>query len=656
MLIGTNSLKVRLIVLFVLFAFIPVCISGIISGYINAQSLKEVTMVSNRNTAQQIGNEIARVINDARIMNDVLADSPAAKSMDPVAVKELILAAQKQNPHYELIFVMDKTGMQIARTSGTLANRGDKLYFKEAMHGITFTTDSYISVFTNAPCITISSPIKNNEGQIIGVLATDASLKSIWDITDKVKIGYTGYVDIVDNKGTIIAHPDKERVLNKEAFTSYDYVAKVIDGENGVAETISTRGEESITVFSPILQSKWGVIVHEPVTEVMATVYKSAIVTAAVALLAILIALITAYYVARSIATPLEKLGIAAELVAQGDLAHAIEVKGVTEINNLTNTFNIMITALRTLVAKTSSTAETVAASSEELAASSGEVGKVTEEVATTIQRMAEGANNQVNLADNSSHIIKDMVESIVTTSKAAHSVAAASEQSERAAETGTEQIGMAVTKMNEIQHDVSQATQKIHALGEKSRQIGQIVDVITGIAGQTNLLALNAAIEAARAGEQGRGFAVVADEVRKLAEQSNAAACEIAGIIQAIQAETVETVAAIDTSGREVAAGVHVVESSGIAFKEIYTAVKNVRDEVVRIVALTEEQQRHSTQVENAIRGIADAARLNAARAKQVAAASQGQNASVEEIAAASASLAQMASELQQAVFKFKI
>lgn len=654
--ININSLKVRLIVLFVLFAFIPVCIGGVISGYINTQALKAMAVSANSNTAQQIGNEIARLVEDARIVNDMLADTPTAKSMDPATVKQLILAAQKQNPNYELIVVMDKTGMQIARTSGTLANRGDRIYFKEAMKGVTYITDSYISVFTNAPTITIASPIKNNIGQVIGVVATDVSLKSIWDIADKAKVGLNGYVDVVDNKGTIIAHPDKERILKKESFTNYDYVANVINGQVGSLETISTRGDKTITIYSPISQNKWGVIVHEPVDEILAPVYKAVAAGAAVVLIAIIIALITAFYIARTIVNPLEKLGIAAELVAQGDLAHSIEVRGVTEINKLTDTFNVMITALRTLVTKTSATAEKVAGSSEELAASSGEVGKAAEEVAITIQNVAEGANSQVNLADNSSKIIKAMVEAIVNTSKAAHSVAAASEQSERAAETGTEQISMAVTKMSEIQEDVSEATKKIHALGEKSRQIGQIVDVITGIAGQTNLLALNAAIEAARAGEQGRGFAVVADEVRKLAEQSDAAAREIASIIQAIQAETVETVNAIDKSGREVAAGVHVVENSGVAFKEIYTAVKNVRDEVVRIVALTEEQQRRSVQVENAIHSIADAARQNAAGAQQVAAASQEQNASVEEIAAASASLAQMASELQQAVLKFKI
>ena len=651
-----NSLKIRLIVLLVLFAFLPTCISGIIGGYIQYQSLIEAKVAANQSTALLVGEQIDLLLEEARKETEMLASTPTAKSMDATAIKEMILGAQRNNPSFELIVVMDTAGMQIARTSGNLANRADRDYFKEAMRDHTFFTNVYISAFTKAPCVTVSVPVKNRLGQIVGVIATDISLKTVWEIIDGIKIGQAGYIDVVDSTGTIIAHPDKERVLQKESFTSYDYVARVIDGQRDWVQAASTRGDLSLIVYSSIVRNKWGVIVQEPMSEVMASALHSAAVTGGISLLAVLIALASAFYVARGIARPLENLVGAAEKVANGDLSGQIEVKGVTEINNLTGAFHAMLKALRNLVSATSSTAETVSASSEELAASSSEVGKAAEEVAITIQNVAEGANKQVELADRSAQVIREMVAAITNTSKAADSVAVASEQSEQAAENGSRQIDLAVAKMNDIQQDSNQAAQKVYALGEKSRQIGQIVDVITGIAGQTNLLALNAAIEAARAGEQGRGFAVVADEVRKLAEQSETAAREIATIIKDIQLETVETVAAMDKSGREIATGVTVVATSGAAFKEIYDAIKNVREEVGRIVALTTEQQQRSGQVEHAVHGIADAARLNAASAEQVAAASQEQNASVQEIAAASASLAKMSAELQQAVTQFRL
>ena len=463
---NVNSLKIRLIILLVVFAFLPACISGIIGGYINSQSLIESKIVANQSTAKLVGDEIDLLLEESRKETEILASTPTAKAMNPTAVKELILAIQKSNPSFELIVIMDSKGNQIARTSGTLTNRADRNYFKEAMKDHIFFTDVYISAFTNAPCLTVAAPIKNTMGQVVGVVATDVSLKTVWDIIDAVKVGQTGYIDVVDNKGTIVAHPDKERVMKKESFTTYDYVAKAIDGQHEWVKATSTRGEESLIVYSSIVRNKWGVIVQEPMNEVMASVIHSAVVTGVITLLAVLIALISAYYVARSIVRPLEKLVSAADRVANGDLSGRIEVQGVAEINKLSEAFDGMIKALRRLVATTSSTAETVSASSEELAASSGEVGKAAEEVAITIQSVAEGANNQVDLADHSAQVIRDMVEAIANTSKAADSVAAASAQSERAAETGSQQIDMAVTKMNEIQQNSNQAALKVHALG----------------------------------------------------------------------------------------------------------------------------------------------------------------------------------------------
>ena len=142
---ASKGLRFQLIVLFLLFTVLPALFGAVASSYLNMSAYKDTTVQSNLTAARLISNEVKDVLDSSQGLVEALASSPSAKTLDAAAVKDMIIAAQKANPHFELIFVMDSTGMQFARTSGALANRGDRPYFKEAIKGNTFFTDTYIS-------------------------------------------------------------------------------------------------------------------------------------------------------------------------------------------------------------------------------------------------------------------------------------------------------------------------------------------------------------------------------------------------------------------------------------------------------------------------------------------------------------------------------
>lgn len=208
---------------------------------------------------------------------------------------------------------------------------------------------------------------------------------------------------------------------------------------------------------------------------------------------------------------------------------------------------------------------------------------------------------------------------------------------------------------MMEIEETVSTSAAIISQLGERSKEIGQIVETISGIAGQTNLLALNAAIEAARAGEQGRGFAVVADEVRKLAEQSQGAAQQIAGLIGEIQSETDKAVVSMENGTSKVKAGTGIVNEAGETFEKIIVMVTDVAQKVEQISTRIRGLARGSQHVVASIHQFEELTTKTVEEVQTVSATTEEQAASMEEIASSSQCLSQMAAELQQAISDLK-
>lgn len=361
--------------------------------------------------------------------------------------------------------------------------------------------------------------------------------------------------------------------------------------------------------------------------------------------------------ISRMITRPLHSLVLVCDQLASGDFRdHSRKLLRKDEIGQVANALAEMRTSIRNLMKRIGESSEQVAASSEELTASAEQSAQASNQIATSISDVANGTSEQLAAADEASSTVEQMSVAIQQVAASTNEVSEQSNIASEKAKNGDKVVEKAIGQMNLIADTTHAFAENISALNEKSQDIGQIVEAISGIAGQTNLLALNAAIEAARAGEHGRGFAVVADEVRKLAEESREATKKISKLISEIQVDTGNAVAAMNNSSNEVRIGTEVVTAAGTAFREILELVTLVSSRVIEISAAIQELASGSQQIVNSIKKIDALSNKSAGDAQSVSAATQQQLASMQEIASSSQALADLAQDLQVAVSKFQV
>jgi methyl-accepting chemotaxis protein len=369
------------------------------------------------------------------------------------------------------------------------------------------------------------------------------------------------------------------------------------------------------------------------------------------------IAIAFSLVLARRISRPLQAVSAVANEIAAGNLkVSSIVYTGKDEISDLTGAFTTMTTNLIDTINLISRASEQVAAASEELSASANESARASQQVAQTIESVAEGAMSQTTAVNQSIAVVKNMSASINNITQNVNQVSAKSSATASAATAGNSAVEEATQQMDHINKSVTQAAQVVAKLGQSSKQIGEIVDTISGIAGQTNLLALNAAIEAARAGEQGRGFAVVAEEVRKLAEESQKAAGEIASIIKEIQQETNVAVTAMNKGTEDTTKGTQVIAATGERFRNIVAQVQDLNQQMHEISMATVTLATASDEVLLSVNSVSDIASKTAQSTETISAATEEQSASMEEIAGASRTLAVLAEEQQSTLARFKL
>jgi methyl-accepting chemotaxis protein len=519
-------------------------------------------------------------------------------------------------------------------------------------------TDAYIDAFTKKYIVSAALPLKSTAGNTRGVVGIDIGLDFLSQRIKDVNVNGKGYGFVVDQQGIILAHPDAAQVsTNINDNPAIKKFAKEMLAQDQGMQTYDVDGTTKRMIYTKIPSTGWllGIAVDDKdvYSEISALRYQFSFI----ALLGILISVAVSWVLASKITGSVVALTGQAQSLASGDLTiHHIPAKSSDEIGQLSLAFSTMAENLRALVKDIAQTAEQVAASSEELTASAEQSSHASDQVASSISAVAAGAQEQLQAVGDTSASVEEMSASIQQVVTNASTVAATAEKTASAAGEGVKAVDSAVKQMNIIEQTVSASSEVVAKLGARSKEIGQIVDAISGIAGQTNLLALNAAIEAARAGEQGRGFAVVAEEVRKLAEQSQQAAKQIAEMIHEIQEDTDNAVIAMNNGTREVSIGGEVVNRAGQSFTQIELLVEQVSSQVHEIASSIQKMNASSQKIVTAVQDINTITKTTSGETQSISAATEEQAASMQEIASSSHALANVAEELQKTIRKFSI
>lgn len=677
------SFKAKLLVFSLLLSLVPIVFIGVLVNKTVSQKTKDDYISFSEKEIKQVDNGISLYFETIRENVNLLANDPSVLNADSSitsykdiagegsidmtpskngdkekAIFNVFTQFSNSHPKASYVYMGTSDGGYVQYPEGPVPagfDPSDRPWYTTAIEypGEVKLTSAYEA--TGIEGIIVSNVVSiEKDGKQTGVLGLDVSLEGLTDIIKEISIGKNGYVILAQEDGTILAHP-KDPKLNFQPISNLNIPSLKDLSKDGTFET-ELDGEDYVlnTITSDIDGWKYIAVIKKD--EILSTaIFIRSMIFIIGGIFAVL-AVIASILMSLRITKRINKISDLSLAMSNGDLTQQITVKVNDEIGDMAENFNTMSNSLKETIKKISQESQQLSATSEELAASSIENQTVSNEISESIQLVATGTDEQDAAMKNAVGIINEVFKHVDDVTVSMNNVSNSIHYSAETAKQGSDVVEQTVNQMVEIDKNVSSSANKISMLNEKSNEIRQISLIIQSISEQTNLLALNAAIEAARAGEHGKGFAVVADEVRKLAEQSSNSALQINEIIQDIEEGIEDSMGLVNLGVSSAKEGMKLVNESGKAFGEIKDsilagttkiaevgkAMENMKNHIAEVVVHIEEVSKTSIEVNN--------------YSQNVAASSEEMSASMEEVSSVSQELARMSNELEVAIQQFKL